>query len=69
MASHVCLFYALTREMWFSDRKDLVTSLEDCARNSNGEKAWLFNRNRLGQVARLIHVASAPHGDVVGQQL
>src|SRR3989442_11039114 len=28
-----------------------------------------FHRNRLRQVARLVHVAAAPHRDVVGEQL
>ena len=29
----------------------------------------LLNRDALGQIARLIHVAAAPHGDVIRQQL
>ena len=29
----------------------------------------LFHGHRLGEVARLIHVAAAPHRDVIGEQL
>ncbi len=34
-----------------------------------GGQPYLFNGDGLGQVARLIHVASAAHGDVIRQEL
>src|SRR3972149_4689215 len=34
-----------------------------------GKIATLFHRDGLGQVARLVHVAAAPHRHVVGEQL
>ena len=30
---------------------------------------YLFDSHGLGQVARLIHIAAAPHRDVIRQQL
>src|ERR1035441_9055116 len=38
-------------------------------RCENCRRASLFNGDALGQVARLIHVAAAAHGDVIRQQL
>ncbi len=43
--------------------------------HSRGDRAGrhsrmrLFHRNGLRQVARLVHIASAPHRNVVGKQL
>ena len=37
--------------------------------NRSGTLTQLFHRDRLGQIARLVHVGAAQHGDVVGQKL
>ena len=41
----------------------------DCFYLTSNWPNALFHRHALGEVSRLVHVVSAQHGDVIGEQL
>src|SRR5579863_10174211 len=65
--------YALTADPLAYVAGDFVQTLSAC-RDSQlalrlSHSAALFDRDAFSQIARLIHVASASDGDVIGEQL